>query len=247
MAGVLPKLHAQRTRYRLAAAGGGPGQVERGFVRGHDYGTCHPLAAFVDVGRHGGLYAPDREGVAHIRFVDLDHGMPVAVGVARSRHLRRQVRYERSERPWSSGRREGYHHRCREHREDHRGQQSSGLQSRHPSFLSLSSLLVRHRHDINNGATSCTTSFLSRFGQSGAHPLLPKEHDATSRSPPPTSENSSSETVWKFGIDPESGLRSGQEGSKKSRSAASWRQRRVLETPSAIFQTVSPRLSEKAR
>src|SRR5215216_2663687 len=47
------------------------------------------------------------------------------------------------------------------------------------------------------------------------------------------------ETVWKFGIDPESGLRSGQEGSKKSRSAASWRQRRVLETPSAIFQTVS--------
>src|SRR5215216_5573021 len=49
------------------------------------------------------------------------------------------------------------------------------------------------------------------------------------------------ETVWKFGIDPESGLRSGQEGSKKSRSAASWRQRRVLETPSAIFQTVSPR------
>src|SRR5215216_4317338 len=56
-----------------------------------------------------------------------------------------------------------------------------------------------------------------------------------------TSENSPSETVWKFGIDPESGLRSGQEGSKKSRSAASWRQRRVLETPSAIFQTVSPR------
>src|SRR5215217_2789438 len=54
-----------------------------------------------------------------------------------------------------------------------------------------------------------------------------------------TSENSPSETVWKFGIDPESGLRSGQEGSKKSRSAASWRQRRVLETPSAIFQTVS--------
>src|SRR5215217_71566 len=47
------------------------------------------------------------------------------------------------------------------------------------------------------------------------------------------------ETVWKFGIDPESGLRSGQEGSKKSRSAASWRQRRVLETPSAIFQTVA--------
>src|SRR5215217_793541 len=54
-----------------------------------------------------------------------------------------------------------------------------------------------------------------------------------------TSENSPSETVWKFGIDPELGLRSGQEGSKKSRSAASWRQRRVLETPSAIFQTVS--------
>src|SRR5215217_900231 len=58
----------------------------------------------------------------------------------------------------------------------------------------------------------------------------------------PTSQNSPSETVWKFGIDPESGLRSGQEGSKKSRSADSWRQRRVLETPSAIFQTVSPKL-----
>src|SRR5215213_8480724 len=64
-------------RYRLAAAGGGPGQVERGFVRGHDYGTCHPLAAFVDVGRNGGLYAPGRERVAHPRFVHLDHGMPV--------------------------------------------------------------------------------------------------------------------------------------------------------------------------
>src|SRR5215218_9401719 len=58
--------------------------------------------------------------------------------------------------------------------------------------------------------------------------------------PTPTAfPNSFGETVWKFGIDPESGLRSGQEGSKKSRSAASWRQRRVLETPSAIFQTVS--------
>src|SRR5215208_898644 len=32
---------------------------------------------------------------------------------------------------------------------------------------------------------------------------------------------------------------SGQDGSKESRSADSWRQRCALETPSAIFQTVS--------
>src|SRR5215217_6367244 len=46
---------------------------------------------------------------------------------------------------------------------------------------------------------------------------------------------------------PNRGSESGQEGSKESRSAASWRHRRVLDMPSAIFQTVSPRLSEKAR
>src|SRR5215216_2275857 len=40
---------------------------------------------------------------------------------------------------------------------------------------------------------------------------------------------------------PNRGSESGQEGSKESRSAASWRHRRVLEMPSAIFQTVSPR------
>src|SRR5215217_2261902 len=38
---------------------------------------------------------------------------------------------------------------------------------------------------------------------------------------------------------PNRGSESGQEGSKESRSAASWRHRRVLEMPSAIFQTVS--------
>src|SRR5215213_3898469 len=107
VAGVLPYGRAQRTRYRLAAAGGGPGQVEAGLVRGHDYGAGLPLGAFVDVGRRGGLYAPDRERIAHLRFVDLDHGIPVAVGVARSRHRRRQVRHQRSERPWSSARRGG--------------------------------------------------------------------------------------------------------------------------------------------
>src|SRR5215213_11279317 len=143
VAGVLPYGRAQRTRYRLAAAGSGPGQVEAGLVRGHDYGAGLPLGALVDVGHRGGLYAHDRERVAHLRFVDLDHGIPVAVGVARSRYRRRQFRIERSERLRSSGRWEGDHHRCREHRQEHRGQQSSGLQSRHSSFRSLSSLLVR--------------------------------------------------------------------------------------------------------
>src|ERR687897_3704827 len=38
---------------------------------------------------------------------------------------------------------------------------------------------------------------------------------------------------------PNRGYESGQKGSKECRSAASWRQRSALETPSAIFQTVS--------
>src|SRR5215207_2990804 len=38
---------------------------------------------------------------------------------------------------------------------------------------------------------------------------------------------------------PNRGYESGQEGSKESRSAASWRQRSALQTPSAIFQSVS--------
>jgi hypothetical protein len=38
---------------------------------------------------------------------------------------------------------------------------------------------------------------------------------------------------------PNRGYGSGQEGSKESRSVASWRQRSALETPSALFQTVS--------
>src|SRR5215212_5264956 len=126
-----------------------------------------PLDASVDVGRRGGLYVIDEERVAHPRFVHLDLGMPVAVRVARSRYRRRQVRRDDSERLWSSGHWEGEHHHCCEHRQDHRGQQSSGLQSRHSSFLSLSSLLVRHRYDINNGATSCAPSFLSRFSKAG--------------------------------------------------------------------------------
>src|SRR5215208_4112759 len=40
---------------------------------------------------------------------------------------------------------------------------------------------------------------------------------------------------------PNRGSESGQEESKESRSVASWRQRIALVTPSAIFQTVSPR------
>jgi hypothetical protein len=38
---------------------------------------------------------------------------------------------------------------------------------------------------------------------------------------------------------PNRGYESGQDGSKESRSADFWRQRCALETPSAIFQTVS--------
>src|SRR5215208_2009897 len=38
-----------------------------------------------------------------------------------------------------------------------------------------------------------------------------------------------------------------QEGTKGSRSAASWRQRRTLEKSPAIFQTVSPRAEVKSR
>jgi hypothetical protein len=40
---------------------------------------------------------------------------------------------------------------------------------------------------------------------------------------------------------PNRGSESGQEWSKESRSAVSYRQRRAVEKPSAIFQTVSPR------
>jgi hypothetical protein len=39
---------------------------------------------------------------------------------------------------------------------------------------------------------------------------------------------------------PNHGYESGQDGSKESRSADSWRQRSALETPSAIYQTFSP-------
>src|SRR5918993_135008 len=42
---------------------------------------------------------------------------------------------------------------------------------------------------------------------------------------------------------PNRGYESGQKGKKECRSAASCRQRSALETPSAIFQTVSPRIS----
>src|SRR5215211_8224729 len=47
------------------------------------------------------------------------------------------------------------------------------------------------------------------------------------------------ETVWKFGIVPNRGSESGQEGSKESRSATFCRQTSPVEKPSAIFQTVS--------
>jgi hypothetical protein len=47
------------------------------------------------------------------------------------------------------------------------------------------------------------------------------------------------ETVWKFGIGPESGSESGQEGSKESRFGRLLPPERRGETPSAIFQTVS--------
>jgi hypothetical protein len=40
---------------------------------------------------------------------------------------------------------------------------------------------------------------------------------------------------------PNRGYKSGQKGSKECRLAASCRQRSAVETPSAIFQTVSPR------
>src|SRR3954465_917904 len=59
VAGGLPYGRAQRARYRLAAAGSGPGQVEAGLVRGHDYVAGLPLGALVDVGLRGGLYAHD--------------------------------------------------------------------------------------------------------------------------------------------------------------------------------------------
>src|SRR3954447_20567670 len=92
VAGVLPYLLAQRTRYLHAAAGSGPGRGEAGLVRGHDYGAGLPLGAFVDVGLRGALYVHDRDVVAQLGFVDLDHGSPGTVGVARSRLLRRQFR-----------------------------------------------------------------------------------------------------------------------------------------------------------
>jgi hypothetical protein len=54
----------------------------------------------MDVGQHGGLYAPDLECVAHPRLVDFDHGLSAAVLVARTRHLflARQGRLEGGER-----------------------------------------------------------------------------------------------------------------------------------------------------
>src|SRR5215204_1764930 len=61
------------------------------------------------------------------------------------------------------------------------------------------------------------------------------------RSCNPTSENSPSETVWKFGIGPESGLRERPRGSKESQFGRFLLPERRAETPSAIFQTVSPR------
>src|SRR5215213_8419386 len=49
------------------------------------------------------------------------------------------------------------------------------------------------------------------------------------------------ETVWKFGIGPEWGSESSQEGSKESRFGCFLLPERRAEMPSAIFQTVSPR------
>jgi hypothetical protein len=53
------------------------------------------------------------------------------------------------------------------------------------------------------------------------------------------SERPQKETVWKIRMRLESGSRRPQEGSKRSRSTASWLQEPTLEKPSAIFQTVS--------
>jgi hypothetical protein len=44
------------------------------------------------------------------------------------------------------------------------------------------------------------------------------------------------ESVWIFGMYPESGLRKQPRGSKESRAAVSWRQRSALGTPSVISQ-----------
>ena len=58
--------------------------------------------------------------------------------------------------------------------------------------------------------------------------------------PPRTTFHTASEKLFgKSEWVPNRGSESGQEESKESRSAASWRQRCALKTPSAIFQTVS--------
>src|SRR5215210_3176677 len=54
-----------------------------------------------------------------------------------------------------------------------------------------------------------------------------------------TSENIPSETVWKIGMRPNSGLQRPPTEAKRTRSAASWRQKRTAKKPSTIFQTVS--------
>src|SRR5918998_60735 len=47
------------------------------------------------------------------------------------------------------------------------------------------------------------------------------------------------ETVWKIGLSPESKLRRPPKAAERRRSDASWRQKRTVKKPSAIFQTVS--------
>ena len=56
-----------------------------------------------------------------------------------------------------------------------------------------------------------------------------------------TSENLPSETVWKIGRGPESGLRKSSKGVEDDSITAFWLQTSTLEKSSAIFQTVSPR------
>jgi hypothetical protein len=56
-----------------------------------------------------------------------------------------------------------------------------------------------------------------------------------------TSENSISETVWKFRRGPKQELRGRREGAKGAIYVPLPLQRLTIQTPQAIFQTVSPR------
>src|SRR5215213_8155347 len=102
----------------------------------------------------------------------------------------------------------------------------------------------RDRHDRRaRQISSSRRSALSASSQSRSSRMVLSVCPVSSRRPWPSSCAYSPKCVEKLFGNSEwvlnRGSESGQEGSKESRSAASWRQRRAVETPSAIFQTVS--------